>query len=207
MAPRLDVEHRIVVETPAAEHVGIEELAAATAVVLGVAGELVVGTGLVHRRRRVVVVGLVIDVIVERTAAQYRTVVVLANDHFGQGADAVGDQAALVEVAVAVVHVDGQRAVDQGLVLILHAHAHAVAGGERPVEGGAVVELDGFARVGGAAGQRHGSGKAEEREALGNQILATTVVLIVHAAFLLMKANRPRRVSGRRLRMFVVKKD
>ncbi|MCY1452981.1 hypothetical protein D9M71_699470 [compost metagenome] len=148
-----------------------------------------------------------IDVVVEGAGAQHRAIVVLLQDQFGQRADTVGDQATLVEVAVAVVHVDGQRAVDQGLVLILHAHAHAVAGGERPVEGGAVVELDGFARVGGAAGQRHGSGKAEEREALGNQILATTVVLIVHAAFLLMKANRPRRVSGRRLRMFVVKKD
>ncbi|MNE04352.1 hypothetical protein D3C80_968790 [compost metagenome] len=178
VAPRLDVEHRIVVETPAAEHVGIEELAAATAVVLGVAGELVVGTGLVHRRRRVVVVGLVIDVIVERTAAQYRTVVVLANDHFGQGADAVGDQAALVEVAVAVIAVEGQ----QLAVLIGQAHTDAVAGGQGPVDGGAVLEFDGFARPGRGANQCDGNRQARNLKALQARASTIFVVLIDHTA-------------------------
>ncbi|MNH08800.1 hypothetical protein D3C79_682320 [compost metagenome] len=56
-APRLDmptglhIEHRTIVKAPAAEHISIEELAAPAAVILGVAGELVVVAGLVDRAR------------------------------------------------------------------------------------------------------------------------------------------------------------
>ncbi|MNM75284.1 hypothetical protein D3C81_870670 [compost metagenome] len=183
MLAGLDVEALPALAAPAAEHVGVEDAAAATTEAPRIVGELVVGAELVHPARGVVVVGLVVDIVVEGAGAQHRAVVVLAQDQLGQRAEAVGDQAALVEVAIAVVAVEGQRAVDQRLVLILHAHAHAVAGGEGPVEARAVVELDGLASMGGAAGHGHRGGQTEEREALDYQTLATKIVVIVHAAF------------------------
>ncbi|MNU04456.1 hypothetical protein D3C72_2488750 [compost metagenome] len=50
-----------------------------------------------------------VNIIVEGTGAQHPAVVVLAHDHLGQGADAVGHQAALVEVAVAIIGVGCQQ--------------------------------------------------------------------------------------------------
>lgn len=203
MAAGLEVDVLAIVGAPATEQVGIEDAAAAAAVVLGVAAELVVGTGLVDGGRRVVVVASVVGVVIEGAGAQHRAEVVPVQDQLGQRTDPVGHQAALVEVAVAVVRVEAQ----QRIVRRLGAHADAVAGSERPVQGEAVVEFDGLAGVRRAAGQGDGGGEAQEREALGNQSLATNIVVIVHAAFLQMTANRPRRVSWQRRPARLVRTD
>ncbi|MNO64651.1 hypothetical protein D3C76_553860 [compost metagenome] len=179
MAARVQVQALRLAEVPAAEHVGVEETAAAAAVVLGIAGEFVVVAALVHRGRRIVVVLLVVDVVVEGTGAQHRTVVVLAHDHLGQGADLVGGQAVLVEVAVAVVGVAVGGQLPGRLV---HAHANAVAGGEVPVQRGAIVEIDGIPRqrAGRVDGQCHCSSKAGQRPQAPPGNSRQGVVVIVH---------------------------
>ncbi|MNH06381.1 hypothetical protein D3C79_657450 [compost metagenome] len=182
LAPGLDmpsglgVQRRAVVETPTAEHIGVEQARAAAAVVAGVAGELVVVTVLVHGGRRVVVVLAVVHVVVEGTGAHHRAVVVHAQDHLAQRANAVGGQAALVEVAVGVIGVDPEQAVT-GLA---QAHADAVAGGHRPVDGRTVVELDGFPRPGWRGGQRDGRRQAGRLDTAGSEASTVIVVLVDH---------------------------
>ncbi|MNF91062.1 hypothetical protein D3C84_736510 [compost metagenome] len=176
MPPGLDVEHGVVVKAPAAEHIDVQQFAAAATVVAGVTGELVVVAVLVHSGRRVVIVLAVVDVVVEGTAAHHGAVVVLAQDHFRQRTHAVGGQAATVEVAVGIVGVDRQQAI----ALTASAHTDAVAGGHRPVDGRAVVELDRVTGPYGRGQQRNGRRETADLKCARTADREVIVVLVDH---------------------------
>jgi len=176
MPPGLDVEHGVVVEAPAAEHIGVQQTGAAAAVVAGVAGEFVVVAALVYRGRRIVVVALVVDIVVEGAGTHHGAVVVFAQDHLAQRADAVGGEAAAVEVAVGVVGIDPH----QPVALLAQAYADAIAGGHRPVDGSAVVELDGFAGQRRGRGQGHGRRQSGQPQPVRAKAMRFLVVVIDH---------------------------
>ena len=161
MSTGLDVEHRVVVKAPAAKHIGIEQACAPATVVAGLAGKFVVIAGFVDRAGRIVVVFAVVDIVVEGTGAHHGAVVVFTQNHLAQCAHPVGGQAVLIEVAVRVIGVNAHQAIAR----ITQAHADAIAGGDRPIDGCPVVEFNRLSRPRRTGYQRHGDCQAGELEA------------------------------------------
>ena len=175
MPPGLDVKHGVVFKTPAAKHISVEQARAATAVILGVAGEFVVAPGFVDRRRRVVVVGAVIHIVVKGTGAHYGTVVVLAQDHLAQCAHTVGGEAVLIKVTVRVIDVDPH----QPAAGVPQTHADAITGGHRPVDGRAVFKLNSVPCPHRAGDQRNGNRQAGDLKTVPKTFI---VIFIDHSA-------------------------
>src|SRR5690606_19628935 len=94
-------------DRPATIDVGIEQLEAAATLAAGLADEVLLVTALAHqavdRGGGVVVVGALVDIVIEMTGAQYRTVVVLGGEDLAEQADPVVHRRIAVEVAGAVV--------------------------------------------------------------------------------------------------------
>jgi len=102
----------------------------------GIAGELVGGARFVHRAR--VVVGLVIDVVVKGGGGQDQAIHAVGDAGVEQQAQAVGGQAAFVEVVVAVV---AARVGGNFGVLVLQAGGQGVGGIDPPVQRVSVIRL------------------------------------------------------------------
>ncbi|MNL42939.1 hypothetical protein D3C87_1654280 [compost metagenome] len=94
---------------------------------------------LVHRLRRVVGVFLVVDIVVELTAAQHRTEVVVPELQLAKQAQAVVDQRAALEVARAVVVV---RVVEVLTGLFGGTHGCGVVDRQRRIQGGVFPQFD-----------------------------------------------------------------
>ena len=178
MPPGLDVEHGVVLKPPAAKHVGVQQPRAPAAVSAGVAGERVIAAVFVDGTRGVVVVVAVVHIVIESTGPHHGTVVVFAQDHLAQRADPVGGQAVLVEVAVRVIRVDAHQAIAGGA----QAHADAITGGHRPIQGRAIVKLDGLTGPQRAGEQRDGGGQACDLNRVRAQPRTFIVVFINHTA-------------------------
>ncbi|MCY1284780.1 hypothetical protein D9M70_336970 [compost metagenome] len=119
---------------------GIAELGVAAVQLLGIVGELVVvGAVGVGGARRLVVVLLVVDIVVPGRAADAQAAALVREVELGEQVEAVGHQAAAIEVAVAVVQVVVGH---QLVVAILHAHRGAVL--ERVVPANRQVGVTGF---------------------------------------------------------------
>src|SRR5690554_5048770 len=144
MASGLEIETLLVGQVKVAEHIGIQEAAPPPSILPGIAGEPVVGSFLADRSRGIVIILAMIDIIIKSTATQHCTIVVLLPNQFAQRREPVTGQTVALEVAVAVI---GVGITEQLGILPAHPYTQPVGGDHRPIQGGAIIEADGFTGV------------------------------------------------------------
>ena len=92
MPPGLERQVLVIIDGKVAIHISIQQPRLAAAEFACVPAEVVVAPGLVHRVRRVVVVALMVDLVIEMTGAHHRTEVVVLEHQFAEYADPIVDQ-------------------------------------------------------------------------------------------------------------------
>ncbi|MNM80045.1 hypothetical protein D3C81_919950 [compost metagenome] len=157
MPPGLERQVLGLADFKVAIHIGIEQSRHAATEPAGFVTEAIVVPDLVHRLRRVVGVFLVVDIVVELTAAQHRTEVVVPELQLAKQAQAVVDQRAALEVARAVVVV---RVVEVLTGLFGGTHGCGVVDRQRRIQGGVFPQFEGRR----SAGRRtdEGNGRCQQ---------------------------------------------
>ena len=138
MPPGLERQILVVIDREVAIHVGIQQARLAAAELAGITDEFVITPGFVNRIGRVVGVALMVDLIVEMAAAQYRTEVFMLEHQFAKHTDPVVDQRAALEVARGVVVI---KVVEVFAVGFDGSHRGGVIDRQGGVQGGVITEF------------------------------------------------------------------